>query len=75
MPEDYRVDRTAFKRQTAEEADGQLSYWLSRPAGERLRAAVRLNAIAWNYPPVFFSKGGNEAPVADLTSFRQATIA
>ena len=48
---DYKLDRTAFKRQTAEEADNQLSYWLSRPPVDRLRAAVRLNAIAWNYPP------------------------
>ncbi|MCB0580034.1 MAG: hypothetical protein KDD10_12095 [Phaeodactylibacter sp.] len=51
MPKDYKLDRTAFKRQTAEEADDQLAYWLSHPPQERLRAAARLNAIAWNYPP------------------------
>ncbi len=48
---DYKLDRTAFKRQTAEEADKQLAYWRSKPPKERLRAALRLNAIAWNYPP------------------------
>lgn len=48
---EYKLDRTAFKRHTAEEADDQLRYWLSRPPGERLRAALRLNAIAWNYSP------------------------
>lgn len=47
----YQLDRTAFRRQTAEEADNQLAYWLSQPPQERLRAALRLNAIAWNYPP------------------------
>ncbi|MCO6487559.1 MAG: hypothetical protein J5I98_04030 [Phaeodactylibacter sp.] len=51
MPKDYKLDRTAFKRQTAGEADDQLAYWLSKPPQERLRAAARLNAIAWNYPP------------------------
>ena len=48
---DYKLDRTAFKRQAAEEADDQLDYWLSQPPQERLRAAIRLNAIAWNFPP------------------------
>lgn len=51
MPKDYKLDRTAFKRQTAEEADDQLGYWLGKPPQERLRAALRLNAIAWNYSP------------------------
>lgn len=51
MPKDYQLDRSAFKRQTAEEADDQRGYWLDQPLRERLRAAVRLNALAWNYPP------------------------
>ena len=54
---DYKLDRTAFKRQAAEEADDQLDYWLSQPPQERLRAAIRLNAIAWNFPPGTGSEG------------------
>ncbi len=48
---DYKLDRAAFKRQTAEEADDQLSYWLSRPPPGRLRAAMHLIAKAWAYSP------------------------
>jgi hypothetical protein len=38
----YRLDRTAFKQQTAEEADNHVAYWLQQPAAERLRAAMYL---------------------------------
>lgn len=33
MPKDYKLDRTAFKRQTAEEADDQLDYIMTRVKG------------------------------------------
>lgn len=44
-----QLDRTAFKRQTAEEADHQLDYWLERSLLERLRAAMWMNASAWGF--------------------------
>ncbi len=45
----YRLDRTAFKRQTAEEADKQGAYWLQKPPQERLRALMYLNAQVYGY--------------------------
>jgi len=45
----YRLDRTAFKRQTAEEADNQDGYWLRKPPQERLRALMYLNAQVYGY--------------------------
>jgi len=47
----YRLDRTAFKAQTFEEADNSVAYWLQRPAAERLRAATYLIFSAWNLDP------------------------
>ena len=47
----YRLDRTAFRRQTAEEADDQLAYWLTLPPQERLLAAKFLIARAWGFSP------------------------
>lgn len=47
----YKLDRTAFRRQTAEEADDQRAYWLALPPQERLRAAKDLIARAWGFSP------------------------
>lgn len=51
----YRLDRTAFKQQTAAEADDQLAYWLAKAPKERLRALLYLNAqvygLAQSGPP------------------------
>ena len=46
----YRVDRTAFKAQTAEEASNHASYYIQLSWQERLRIANYLNSIAYNYP-------------------------
>lgn len=44
-----KMDRTAFRRQKAEEADLQLGYWLEQSLQGRLQAARLLNAAAWGY--------------------------
>ena len=46
-----KMDRTAFRRQKAEEADLQLDYWLEKSLQSRLQAARLLNAAAWGYKP------------------------
>ncbi len=43
------MDRTAFKRQTAEEADKQGTYWRRQAPEERLRALMYLNAQVYGY--------------------------
>jgi len=35
----FRLDKTAFKKQTVEEADQNLEYWLRKTPTERLVAA------------------------------------
>lgn len=47
----YKLDRTAFKAQSFEEADNQVNYWLQQPPAERLRAATYLIYSAWNLDP------------------------
>ncbi|MDB5091543.1 MAG: hypothetical protein JWR09_5537 [Mucilaginibacter sp.] len=48
---EYRLDRTAFKAQTAEEAvKRQAEYYRSLTWQERLRIANYLNSVAYNYP-------------------------
>ncbi|MCB0569901.1 MAG: hypothetical protein KDC66_09075 [Phaeodactylibacter sp.] len=47
----YKLDRTVFRRQTTEEADERLAYWLSQPLRERLRAAKQLITRAWGLSP------------------------
>jgi hypothetical protein len=47
----YRLDRTAFKAQTAEEATaGQATYYRNLTWQEQMRIANYLNSIAYNYP-------------------------
>ncbi|MDB5002188.1 MAG: hypothetical protein JWQ34_413 [Mucilaginibacter sp.] len=59
----YRLDRTVFKAQTADEATAsQAAYYRSLTWQERLRIANYLNSIAYNYPE-------NEPPRMDKTVF------
>jgi len=46
----YRLDRTAFKAQTAAEASNHASYYKKLTWQERLRIANYLNSVAYNYP-------------------------
>ena len=60
---EYRLDRTAFKAQTAEEAvKSQAEYSRSLTWQERLRIANYLNSVAYNYPE-------NNPPRLDRTAF------
>jgi len=59
----YRLDRTAFKAQTAEEANGKPGYYKTLTWQERLIVANYLNSIKYNYPE-------NEPPKIDRTVFR-----
>jgi hypothetical protein len=45
-----RLDRTAFKAQTAQQASDHASYYKSLTWQERLRIANYLNSVAYNYP-------------------------
>ena len=60
----YRLDRTAFKAQTAEEASkSHAAYYQTLSWQERLRIANYLNSIAFNYPE-------NDPPRLDKTAFQ-----
>jgi hypothetical protein len=60
----HTLDKTAFKRQSLEEADNNRAYWLTKTPEERLAAAMYLNSVAYNFslenPPrmdkTFFEK-------------------
>jgi hypothetical protein len=58
----YKLDRTAFKAQTAAEAADHAAYYRNLTWQERLRIANYLNSIAYNYPE-------NEPPKMDKTVF------
>lgn len=45
----YKLDRTAFKAQTAQEAANQYAYWKLQTPEERLKAAFYLNSVVYNY--------------------------
>jgi hypothetical protein len=59
---EYRLDRTAFKAQTAKEASNHAAYYKNLTWQERLRIANYLNSIAYNYPE-------NNPPKMDKTAF------
>lgn len=44
----YRLDRSAFKINTFQEADNNRAYWMTKTPDERLAAAWYLIACAWN---------------------------
>ncbi|AYL98675.1 hypothetical protein [Mucilaginibacter celer] len=58
----YRLDRMAFKAQTAKEAAKHSTYYKDLTWQERLRIANYLNSVAYNYPE-------NEPPRLDRTAF------
>ena len=45
-----RLDRTAFKIQTYQEASNNYEYWIRKSENERLSAAFYLNSVAYNFP-------------------------
>ncbi|MGB8194663.1 MAG: hypothetical protein WCF67_22210 [Chitinophagaceae bacterium] len=59
----YKLDRTAFKAQTAEEASHQYGYWKKQTHEERLKAAFYLNSVAFNFDI-------NNPPRLDRNSFK-----
>jgi hypothetical protein len=59
----YRLDRTAFKAQTAAEASNNAAYYKKLTWQERLRIANYLNSVAYNYPE-------NDPPKLDRTYFK-----
>lgn len=58
----FRLDRTQFKAQTAQEAANHASYYKVLSWQERLRVANYLNSIAYNFPE-------NNPPRLDRTKF------
>lgn len=59
----FRLDKTAFKAQTAEQATSSHAfYYKTLSWQERLRIANYLNSIAYNYPE-------NNPPRLDKTKF------
>ncbi len=47
----YRLDKSAFKIQSFEEADQNFDYWKTKSVEERLKAAYYLISCAYNFPP------------------------
>jgi hypothetical protein len=47
----YRLDKSAFRIQTFEEASNNKEYWLSQSPSERWRAAWYLICSAYNIDP------------------------
>ncbi len=46
---EFKLDRTAFKMQKAEDAGNNYAYWKSKSYAERLIAAFYLNSVAFNF--------------------------
>ena len=44
-----KLDRTAFKHQTLDEASHNLEYWKKQSYKKRLEAANYLNSVAYNF--------------------------
>jgi len=59
----FRLDRSAFKAQTAEEAADHTAYYAKLSWQERLAIASYLNSIAYDYPL-------HTPPKLDRTKFR-----
>jgi hypothetical protein len=63
MMSSYKLDRTVFKAQKAEDAPKtQAAYYKTLTWQERLRVANYLNSVAFNYPE-------NDPPKMDRTAF------
>jgi len=65
--QEFRLNRTAFKAQTAKEATNQAAYYRSLTWQERLRIAAYLNSVAYNYP-------FNDPPKMDRTKFSARSL-
>lgn len=48
---EHRLNRNAFKKQTASEASNTLAYWQSQSDAEKLRAAYYLSLRAYGFGP------------------------
>ena len=59
----FRLDRTAFKAQTALETSNHAAYYKRLTWQERLCIANYLNSVAYNYPE-------NEPPKLDRAVFK-----
>ena len=46
-----KLDRTAFKRQTAQEASNTVAYWRTQSDADKIRAAYHLSLRAYGYDP------------------------
>lgn len=46
-----KLDKTFFKKQSHEEANNNVAYWLSKPLKERWIAAYRLSLRAYGLDP------------------------
>lgn len=46
----FKLDRTAFRIQTFEEADSHILYWRTRPVEERVATMIELTRRAFNIP-------------------------
>lgn len=62
----YRLDRTAFKKQTLKEADHTREYLPTKSVEERLSAAMYLNSIVYGFSL-------DDPPRLDRTYFRKRT--
>jgi hypothetical protein len=58
-----KLDRTAFKHQTLEEASHNLEYWKKQSYKKRFEAANYQNSVAYNFDV-------NNPPRADKTFFK-----
>ena len=59
----YKLDRTAFKIQTFQEASDNFEYWNSKTDKEKLKVAMYLNSVAYNFSP-------DNPPKLDRTLFK-----
>lgn len=59
----FRMDRTAFKAQTAVEAANHAPYYAQLSWQERLQIALYLNSVAFNFSP-------DNPPKMDKTKFK-----
>lgn len=57
-----KLDRTAFKRQTAQEASNTVAYWRTQSDADKIRAAYHLSLRAYGYDPA-------DEPRLDRTAF------
>lgn len=62
---EYRLDKTAFKKQSIKEADQTADYWRKQTPQERLRAASYLILSAYGLL-------GSDFPEMDKTSFTKS---